>query len=139
VIDHVAAIQTLHRWWFHYDEADVERWPALLTDDVHSSSRTDTGQHPYESFIASDIRGKDAVLAWKREHRGGSPTPLRHHATNVHVVAERDGEVDLRSYLLVNELTDRKPSMLSSGIVHVTVREVDGALLISRLDVVLDS
>ncbi|MCU1375889.1 MAG: hypothetical protein JWO68_3175 [Actinomycetia bacterium] len=139
MIDHAAAVQALHRWWFHYDQADVDVWPSLLTDDVHSSSRTDRGVHPHEAFIASDLHGKEAVLAWKREHRAGSPTPLRHHATNVHVVAERADEVDLRSYLLVNQLEDRRPSMLSSGVVHATVRSVGGELLISRLEVVLDS
>jgi hypothetical protein len=139
VIDHAAAIQALHRWWFHYDQADLDIWPTLVTDDVHSSSRTDRGEHPYESFIASDVQGKEAVLAWKREHRAGSPTPLRHHATNVHVVAEREDEVDLVSYLLVNQLEERRPSMLSSGLVRTTVRRVGDRLLISRLDVVLDS
>jgi hypothetical protein len=139
MIDHAEAVQALHRWWFHYDEADVDLWPSLLTDDVRSSSRTDKGTHPHEAFIASDLTGKEAVVAWKREHRGGSPTPLRHHATNVHVVADRGDEVDLRSYLLVNQIEDRRPSLLSSGIVHTTVRRVGDDLLISRLEVVLDS
>ena len=139
MIDHLAAVHALHRWWYHYDQADVHVWPSLLTDDVHSSSRTDTGEHPHEAFIASDLRGREAVLAWKREHRAGSPTPLRHHATNVHVVAERDDEIDLVSYLLVNQMEERRPSMLSSGVVRTTIRSVDGSLLLSRLEVVLDS
>jgi hypothetical protein len=139
MIDHFAAAQALHRWWFHYDQADVDLWPSMVTDDVRSSSRTDKGTHPHEAFIASDLSGKEAVLAWKREHRAGSPTPLRHHATNVHVVAERDDEVDLCSYLWVNQIVDMKPSPLSSGIARATFRQVDGELLLSRLEVVLDS
>lgn len=138
-MDHDAAVRMLHRWWFHYDEGHVDVWPSLLTDDVRSSSRTDRGEHPHEAFIASDIEGRDDVLAWKRDHRAGSPTPLRHHATNVHVVDDRGHEVDLVSYLLVNQIVDRKPSMLSSGIARATIRDVDGELRISRLDVVLDS
>ena len=78
-------------------------------------------------------------MAWTREHRKHSPYPLRHHAANVHVVAERDDEIDLESYLFVTQIIDRKPSTLSSGLVHFTlVRTPDGYRIGSK-EVVLDS
>jgi hypothetical protein len=137
--DRFAAHELIHRWWFNYDEGRMEVLADLLTDDCHLTSRTETGQHPYEEFIRSDSRGRDDAMAWTREHRRNSPYPLRHNALNVHVTAERGDELDLDSYLLVTQIVDRNPSPLSSGIVHLTlVRATDG-YRIKRKDVVLDS
>jgi hypothetical protein len=64
---------------------------------------------------------------------------LRHHAANLHVVAERGEEIDLESYLFVTQLVDRTPSPLSSGIVHLTLVLGTDGYRIRRKDVVLDS
>lgn len=137
--DRFAAHETLNRYWFNYDEGHLDRLRELLTDDCHLSSRTELGNHPFEEFIRSDTHGRDASLAWTGEHRRNSPYPLRHNATNVHVVAERDDEIDLESYLFVTQIVDRKPSTLSSGIVHVTMVLTGDGYRIKRKDVVLDS
>jgi len=137
--DHFAAHELINRYWFNYDEGHLEVCEQLLTEDCHLSSRTELGTHPHEEFIRSDSHGRDTVMAWTKQHRKHSPYPLRHHAANVHVVAERGDELDLESYLFVTQIIDRKPSTLSSGIVHLTLVHTPDGYRIRRKDVVLDS
>lgn len=137
--DHPAAIELINKWWFNYDEGHLDVLAGLLTDDCHVSSRTELGNHPHEAFIASDNHGRDAVMAWKRDHRRHSPYPLRHNGTNVHVVAERGDEIDLASYLFVTQIVDRKPSTLSSGIVNFTLVLTADAYRVRRQETILDS
>ncbi len=137
--DHFAIHQLINRYWFLYDEGRLDELAALLADDCHLSSRTDLGTHPYEAFIASDNRGKQAAMAWTMDHRARSPYPLRHHPANIHVVAERGDTVEVDSYLFVTQIVDRRPSALSSGIVHWVFRRVaDGYRVLSK-EVVLDA
>jgi len=137
--DHFAAHELIHRWWFNYDEGNLGVLEGLLTVDCHITSRTELGTHPHEEFIRSDSRGREAAMAWKREHRRTSPYPLRHHAANVHVVAERGDELDLDSYLFVTQIADRRPSTLSSGIVHWRLVRTDDGYRVSAQHTVLDS
>jgi 3-phenylpropionate/cinnamic acid dioxygenase small subunit len=137
--DRFAAHELIHRYWFNYDEGHLDVCEALLTEDCHLSSRTELGTHPHEEFIRSDSHGREAAMAWTREHRKHSPYPLRHHAANVHVVAERGDEVDIESYLFVTQIVDRRPSTLSSGLVHFTLVNTGDGYRIRRKDVVLDS
>ncbi len=139
VHDHFAAHEFINRYWFNYDEGYLDVINGFLADDCHLQSRTETGRHPFEEFIRSDNHGRDAAMAWTREHRRESPYPLRHHAANVHVVAERGDELDLESYLFVTQIVERKPSTLSSGIVHWTLRLTDDGYRVLAKDVVLDS
>lgn len=137
--DRFAAHEFVHRWWFHYDEGRLDALSSWMADDCRLRSRTERGDHPFEQFIASDNRGRDAVMAWTKDHRAHSPYPLRHNAANVFVVAERAEEIDLESYLFVTQIHDNKPSTLSSGIVHWTLRRAaDGYRLVDQ-EVVLDS
>jgi hypothetical protein len=137
--DHFAAHEFVNRWWFHYDEGHLEVLAGLLTDDCHLRSRTERGDHPHEQFIASDTRGIAATMAWKQDHRRHSPYPLRHHAANVFVKAERGDELDVESYLFVTQITDRRPATLSSGIVHWTLRMTPNGYRLVSNEVVLDS
>jgi hypothetical protein len=137
--DYFAAHELIHRWWWNYDEGNLDVLLALLSDDCETRSRTELGTHPHEAFIRSTCRGRAEVMAWKIEHRRNSPYPLRHQASNVHVVAERGRELDLESYLLVTQIVERRPSLLSSGLVHWTLVRVDDGYLVHRQDVVLDS
>ena len=131
--------ELVHRYWFHYDEGHLDVVAGLLHEDCHLTSRTETGQHPFEEFIASDNVGVEAAMAWTKDHREHSPYPLRHMALNVWVREERGDEVDVESYLFVTQIVDQKPSPLSSGIVHWTwLRPPDGYRVV-RKDVVLDS
>ena len=57
----------------------------------------------------------------------------------MHVVAERGDEIDLESYLFVTQIIDRKPSTLSTGIVHWTLHVTDNGYRLHYKDVVLDS
>jgi hypothetical protein len=137
--DHFAAHELVNRWWCNYDEGHLDVLEALLTEDCHTSSRTELGTHPHEEFIRSDCRGRAEVMAWKREHRRHSPYPLRHHAANVHVVAERGDEIDLESYLFVTQIVDRRPSPLSSGLVHWTLVRTEDGYRVRGQETVLDS
>ena len=137
--DRFAAHEFVHRWWFDYDEGHLDRLAGLVTDDCRLRSRTERGDHPHEAFIASDNTGAEAAMAWTREHRRHSPYPLRHQASNVHVVAERGDEIDLASYLLVTVIVDRNPEPLSGGIVHWTLRRTDDGYRLVTKEVVLDS
>ena len=121
VHDRLAVHELIHRYWFHYDEGHLDVIADLLHEDCHLRSRTETGQHPFEEFIASDNRGRDAAMDVDKDHRMHSPYPLRHNATNVFVTEERGDEIDVESYLFVTQIVEQKPSALSSGIVHWTL------------------
>jgi hypothetical protein len=137
--DRFAAQELIHKWWYNYDEGNLAVLEGLLTEDCHTSSRTELGTHPHEEFIRSDNRGRAGVMAWKKEHRKHSPYPLRHHAANVHVVAERGDELDIESYLFVTQIVDRRPSTLSSGLVHWTLVRTDDGYRVRQQQTVLDS
>ncbi|WTW98318.1 nuclear transport factor 2 family protein [Streptomycetaceae bacterium NBC_01309] len=137
--DHLAAHQLINRWWINYDEGHLDALGDLMTEDCHTSSRTDTGEHPHEDFIRSDARGREAATTWKKEHRRHSPYPLRHHAANICVTAERGDELDLDSYLFVTQIVDRKPSALSSGIVRWTLTRTGDGYRVRRQEVILDA
>ena len=137
--DRFAAVELVNRWWFNYDEGNLDVLDNLLTDDCRTTSRTELGRHPHEEFIRSDCRGRHAVMAWKKEHRRQSPYPLRHNATNVHVVAERGVELDIDSYLFVTQIVDRRPSPLSSGLVHWTLVLGEDGYRVRAQHTVLDS
>ncbi len=137
--DRLAAHEFVHHWWHHYDEGNLDVLAPLLTDDCRLRSRTDTGRHPHEEFIASDNHGPDTAMAWTREHRRHSPYPLRHQASNIFVAATRGDEIDLESYLFVTQVVESKPSTLSSGIVHLTLRLTPDGYRLKYQDVVLDS
>jgi hypothetical protein len=137
--DRFAAHELIHRWWYNYDEGNLAVLEVLLTEDCHTSSRTELGTHPYEDFIRSDNRGRSDVMSWKKEHRKHSPYPLRHHAANIHVVAERGDEIDIESYLFVTQIVDRRPSTLSSGLVDWTLVRTDDGYRVREQHTVLDS
>ena len=50
--DRSAIHELINRWWFNYDEGYLDVLDELLTDDCHTSSRTELGNHPHEEFIA---------------------------------------------------------------------------------------
>jgi hypothetical protein len=127
------------RWWFHYDHAEFDELELLLTDDVRFTCRTDTGETDFEEFVRADISGRDQVMAWQRPHRMGSPYPLRHHATNIHLTRRAGDEVDFASYLLVMQTVNLNPSPVPGGIVTGTVRRVDDEARLAGLNVVLDT
>lgn len=127
------------RWWFAYDNALFDEWPAMFTADATFTCRTDTGTTDYEEFVRADVQGKDAVLAWQTEHRLGSPHPLRHNGENVHLTSASDTEAAYRSYIWVTHVVGGQPTPLSTAIVTGRVAIEDGELRIAELNVVLDT
>ena len=129
----------LNHWWFAYDTARFEEWPALWTADAHFSCRSDTGRTAFEEFVTADAQGRDGVLAWQTEHRMHSPHPLRHGGENIHVTSATDTTAEFRSYIRVSHIVGGQVANLSTGIVHGSVAIEDGALRIADLNVVLDT
>ena len=132
-------VQLLTRWWFVYDNALFAEWPELWASEAHFSVRTDTGTTSYEDFVNADLRGREDVLAWQTDHRMHSPHPLRHSATNVHLVRADGATADFRSYIWVSQIVGGSPSALSTAIVHGSVVLEDDLLRIADLTVVLDT
>lgn len=136
----VADVQALMgRWWMSYDAGDFDQLASLLADDARFTCRTDTGEAEWEEFIRADLHGRDEVLAWHREHRMGSPDPLRHSGTNLHLVEAGGDEATFRSYAVVTHVVGGMPSPLPGGVVSGTVREEGGELRIAQLSMVLDT
>jgi hypothetical protein len=139
MVDLGAVQQLLATWWFNYDEGNFSVLEGLLTHDTHFTCRSDTGETAYEEFIRADVRGRDEVMAWQTGHRRNSPYPLRHNATNVHVIGGFDGEAAFASYIFVTHIVDGTVANLSSGICTGAVREEGGAPRLAALEVVLDT
>jgi hypothetical protein len=136
----VAAVNELvGRWWFNYDQGNFDVLETLLTDDVHFSCRTDSGTTAYEEFVRSDNRGRDAVMAWQREHRLDSPFPIRHMGLNVHVTGRRGDETTFSSYIFVTQIVDGSVSNLSTAIVNGAARSDGDGVRLSEVEVVLDT
>ncbi len=129
----------ISRWWFAYDQADFAQLSELLTADARFVCRTDTGQTEFEEFVRADVSGRDAVMAWQTPHRMGSPDPLRHNGSNIHLTSQDGDEADFASYIFVTHNVGGFPAPLSSAVVTGTVRMEDGALRIALMTVVLDT
>jgi len=139
MIEPADAQQLISKWWFAYDNALFDEWPAMWTSDAHFSCRSDTGQTAFEEFVTADARGREAVLAWQTDHRLHSPHPLRHGGENVHIVDATESRAGFRSYIRVSQIVDGAVSHLSTGIVHGALAVEDGVLKIADLNVVLDT
>lgn len=127
------------RWWFAYDNALFDEWPAMFTADARFTCRTDTGQTAYEEFVRADVEGRDEVIAWQTEHRLGSPYPLRHNGENVHLTDRSATAAGFRSYIWVTQIVGGSPVPLSTAIVEGRVAVEGGELRIAELHVVLDT
>ena len=125
MIDEASAQALLGSWWYNYDEGNFAALKELLTDDVRFTCRTDTGATDYEDFVRADVSGRDGVIAWNTRHRHGSPYPLRHNATNVHLVEHRGSEASFVSYIFVTHITEAGVTNLSSGHCTGAVRNDD--------------
>lgn len=131
--------QLIGQWWFAYDNALFDEWPALWSADPRFTCRTDTGRTAFEDFVNAEVQGRDAVLAWQTDHRLHSPHPLRHHGENVHLVRADESTADFRSYIWVTQIVGGSPAPLSTAIVNGSVVVEDGGLRLSTLEVVLDT
>lgn len=126
-------------FWFHYDEADYDELAACYAEDVHYLTRSDSGASPFEELMSPELHGRDAVMEWLSEHRKQSPYPLRHHATNVHRTGTDGAVTRARFYILVNQIANFVPFAVSSGVVNVGVRREATGLVLTEMDVVLDT
>ncbi len=126
-------------FWYHYDEAHYDELAARYAQDVHYVTRSDTGASPFEELMTPELHGRDAVMDWLSEHRNQSPYPLRHHATNVHRTGTGGDVTEARFYILVNQIANFVPFVVSSGVVNVGVRREASGLVFTDMDVMLDT
>jgi hypothetical protein len=139
MIDGAGVAELVGRWWLNYDAANFDELRDLLTDDVHFVTRTDSGTTDFEEFVRCDIEGRDPVMAWQEQHRLDSPSPLRHMGLNVHLTGDDGADAGFASYLFVTQVVDGAVANLSTAVVTGSVREVEGALRLSAMTVVLDT
>ena len=139
MIDPAEVVDLVGRWWWNYDEGNFEVLRQLLTDDVHFTCRTDTGETDFEEFVRADVRGREAVMAWQIPHRINSPYPLRHNGTNVHITEQRGEEVSFASYIYVTRIVAGQVASLSSGVVLGAARRCGSSVCLCELHVVLDT
>jgi hypothetical protein len=132
-------VDLVGRWWWNYDEGNFEVLRQLLTDDVHFTCRTDSGETDFEEFVRADVQGRDTVMAWQIPHRLNSPYPLRHNATNVHVTQDHGEEVSFASYIHVTHVVAAQVANLSSGVVLGAARRCRSVVCLSELHVILDT
>jgi hypothetical protein len=126
-------------FWYHYDEAHFDQLALRYAEDVRYLTRSDSGASPFEELMSPELHGRDAVMEWLSEHRKQSPYPLRHHATNVHRTGTTGDITRARFYIFVNQIADFVPFAVSSGVVHVSVRRDAGNLVLTEMEVVLDT
>jgi hypothetical protein len=69
----------------------------------------------------------------------GSPDPLRHNGTNLHLTGQGEEGASFRSYALVTHVVGGMPAALPGGVVTGTVREDEGGLRLAELAMVLDT
>ncbi|NEW69429.1 nuclear transport factor 2 family protein [Streptomyces rhizosphaericus] len=139
MLDRLAVHELIHRWWFAFDEGQFDVWPELLTEDVHITSRSDTGNSPYEEFIASDNRGREQVIAWQRQHREAAGYPLRHNASNIHIERIDGDDISVVSYMYATNITDGQVTPIAGGVVRCVVRSDGAAYRLAELHIVLDT
>ena len=132
----------LAEFWFHYDEAHYDEMAAAHAEDVHYLTRSESGTSPFEHLMSPELNGRDAVMEWLTAHREESPYPLRHHATNIHRTGTDGDIVHTRSYIVVNQIANYVPFMVSSGVVNAAIRRSAGGLLgleFTDVEVILDT
>lgn len=126
-------------FWHHYDEWNAGEIASRFADDIHYTTRSDTGASPFEDMLRADLQGRDETMAWLTEHRNQSPYPLRHNSTNIFRTG-RDGDVTTgRCYLFVTMVANLVPVPASSGVVDFAVTRGPAGLQFTSLDVVLDT
>ena len=134
----VEAQSLLAGWWFDYDQGNFDAWPRYFAEDARFSCRSDSQTTAFEEFVTADVRGRDEVLAWNREHRSQSPYPLRHNGTNIHLASVGEGGATFRSYILVTQVVGGGIAPLASGLCLGAVRFKEEVLRLSDLRLMLD-
>lgn len=139
MVTYADVAEVLGCWWYNYDEGNFEVLRSLLSEDTRFTCRSATGKSAYEEFIRADVAGLDAVMEWQIQHRTGSPYPLRHNGTNLHLIDRGEDSATFGSYIVVTHMVNGMPSLLPAGIVNGRVTMVAGAPKIAELNVILDT
>lgn len=131
--------ELMGRWWVDYDEGDFDALRSMVSDDARLTCRSATGTSAYEEFITADISGIDEFMNWQIAHRTGSPYPLRHVGSNLHLVERSEDSASFRSYITVTHMVGGAPTLLPAGMANGRVARVRDELRLAELNVVLDT
>lgn len=146
-IDYQTICQALYREARYLDDRQWDEWLACYADDVtywmpawdDDDKLTEDPQSEISLMYYADRGGlEDRVFRIRTERSSASmPEPrTSHNVTNVEVLAQRDGEVDIRYNF--NTLSHRyKVTDQYFGTVYVTLRKADDRLLIASKKIVL--
>jgi benzoate/toluate 1,2-dioxygenase beta subunit len=150
-IDYQKICRTLYQEARFLDDRQWDEWLACYTEDVtywmpawdDDDTLTDDHESQISLMYYPDRGGlEDRVFRIKTERSGASmPEPrTNHNVTNVEILAERESangnEVDIRYNF--NTLSHRyKVTDQYFGTMYVTLREIDGRLLISHKKIAL--
>lgn len=126
-------------FWFHYDQGHFDQLATRIGDEMEYTSRSASGNCPFESLLAAELHGGAQTLEWLIQHRNENPYPLRHHATNLFRTGTDGPITNARFYLYVNQITNNIPFDVSSGVVDVGIRRGDHGLVLTAMTVVLDA
>ena len=131
--------ELMGRWWVNYDEGNYDVLRSLVATDARFTCRSATGASAYEEFITADVTGSDAFMAWQIDHRDNSPYPLRHNATNLHLVERGEASASFSTYIAVTHMVNGMPALLPAGMVNGRVVREGDELRIAEMHVVLDT
>ena len=146
-IDYHEICQALYHEARYLDDRHWDEWLACYAEDVtywmpawdDDDRLTEDPQSEISLMYYPDRGGlEDRVFRIRTERSSASmPEPRTSHSvTNVEVLAQRDGEVDVRYNF--NTLSHRyKVTDQYFGTVHLTLRRVEGRLLISSKKIAL--
>jgi 3-phenylpropionate/cinnamic acid dioxygenase small subunit len=145
----VIAAELLYREALYLDEQRWDEWLALYTDDALLWMPAWTGTHELTtspdtqlSLIYCEGRARLEDRVWRiRSHMSVASDPLPrtvHNVTNVLVLDERDGALDVRASWTVHLYdTVRVRQDVFFGRYRYELRTAEGALRIARKTIVL--
>ena len=126
-------------FWFHYDSGHYDEIAPRFAQDARYISRSESGHSPFEEVLAADLTGRDTIASWLREHREGSPYPLRHNGTNFHRTGTVGDVTQVRSYILVTQVANHVPFAVSSGVLQTGIRRGEKGLEFTAFNLIMDT
>ncbi|MDT0611233.1 nuclear transport factor 2 family protein [Streptomyces lancefieldiae] len=129
----LAVRQTLARYVFALDHADMAALEGVLTEDATWTAviADETEQGP---FI-----GRAAILDLVRGAAQAQTDQRRHHLTNLVFRRADDGTAVVWAYLTLTSNADGDPAVVTTGFSTFTLRHAENAWRITDLFIGLDS
>ncbi|MEV7629783.1 nuclear transport factor 2 family protein [Actinoplanes sp. NPDC089786] len=115
------------------DELNVPALEAILTQDT-TWTFTVPGQG-----VLGPVAGRTAVLSFVRDGHAAQTGRVRHHLSNVVVMAAGASSAQVRAYLLQTRNTGENVQVISTGVYTFGLRRSDSGWQIAELTLALDN